>query len=138
DVLFPLTALWTVACSIVGVHRLWAGFRDGPDSPLDANGFSWKHLFPTVSDILRHSYFRECVVSWRRYVAHFNMVWGFIMLAVTTTCVAAGVYLFHEETPYPLANPIKWIGNAGALLLLVGSFLAVADRLSKPGNTGKS
>ena len=138
DVLFPLTALWTVACSTVGVYRLWTGFRDGPGSLPYANGFSWKHLFPTVSDILRHRYFQECVVSWRRYPAHLTIVWGFIMLAVTTTCVAAGVYLFHAETPYSIANPIKWIGNTGALLLIVGSFLAVANRLSKPGNAGKS
>jgi quinone-modifying oxidoreductase subunit QmoC len=64
-------------------------------------------------------------------------MWGFILLAVTTTCVAAGVYVFHYETPYPLSNPIKWIGNVGALILILGSSLAFINRLSKPDAVGK-
>ena len=66
-----------------------------------------------------------------RYLAHLNIMWGFILLVVTTTSVAAGVYLFHQETPYALSNPIKWIGNIGGLALVAGSLLAIFHRLSE-------
>ena len=51
--------------------------------------------------------------------------------------VAAGVYLFHEETPYSLVNPIKWIGNVGAVILIFGSSLALVNRLSQGEDAGK-
>jgi quinone-modifying oxidoreductase subunit QmoC len=111
DVLFPLTALWTILCSAIGVRRLWAGFREGPlekllDNPSRADSLAGKTLF-TIFDILKHSKFKECVVNRARYLAHLNMLWGFILLAITTTCVAAGVYIFGQETFYFLDNPIK-------------------------------
>jgi quinone-modifying oxidoreductase subunit QmoC len=142
DVLFPLTALWTILCSAIGVRRLWAGFREGPlekllDNPSRADSLAGKTLF-TIFDILKHSKFKECVVNRARYLAHLNMLWGFILLAITTTCVAAGVYIFGQETPYSLGNPIKWIANVGAAILIVGSLLAISHRLSGNVDVGKA
>ena len=136
DVLFPLTAIWTVICSAIGVRRLWSGFREGSYGDL-LTPIPPKQIVPMVLDILRHRYFRECVVNRGRYLAHFNILWGFILLAVTTTCVAAGVYIFREETPYALTNPIKWIGNIGAFLVIVGSSLAIANRRVQGEDHGK-
>ncbi len=137
DVLFPLTAIWTLVCSAVIVRRFWSGLRAGSDDPLSGKPLSWKDLSPSVSTILRHSYFRECKAAWSRYLAHFGVMWGFILLAVTTTCVAAGVYLFRQETPYSFSNPIKWIGNIGALVLILGSSQAVINRFYRPDDMGK-
>ncbi|HME46259.1 MAG TPA: quinone-interacting membrane-bound oxidoreductase complex subunit QmoC [Syntrophorhabdales bacterium] len=137
DVLFPLTAIWTVICSAVVIRRFWSGLREGSDGRLLTQSYSWGQVVPLLSNILRHKYFQECKASRSRYLAHFNIMWGFILLAVTTTCVAAGVYLFHYETPYSLSNPIKWIGNVGALILILGSSLAFVNRLSKPDAVGK-
>jgi quinone-modifying oxidoreductase subunit QmoC len=130
DVLFPLTAIWAAVCAGIGVRRLWIGFRDGPYAPS-------RHIGPVILDVLKHKDFRECVVNRGRYLAHLNIMWGFILLAITTACVAAGVYLFHEETPYSLGNPIKWIGNAGAVVLILGSSLALVNRLSQGDDAGK-
>jgi quinone-modifying oxidoreductase, subunit QmoC len=135
DVLFPLTALWAVSCSALGVRRLWAGFREetppekAPEK-LSSSDFLFKQILPTIVDILKHSKFKECVVNKARYLAHLNILWGFILLAITTTCVAAGVYIFGQQTPYSLANPIKWVANIGAIILIVGAFLAINHRLS--------
>ena len=137
DVLFPLTAIWALVCSGLGVRRLWAGFRDGPYGQASQPGFPTRHIGPVILDVLKHKDFKECVVNRGRYLAHFNIMWGFILLAVTTTCVAAGVYLFHEETPYSLGNPIKWIGNVGAIILIFGSSLAIVNRLSQGEDGGK-
>ena len=142
DVLFPLTALWAVICSAVGVQRLWTGFQEGNPrtrihEKLSISDFFSRHIFPTIFDILKHSKFKECVVNRARYLAHLNILWGFILLAITTTCVAAGVYIFGQQTPYSLGNPIKWIGNIGAIVLIVGSFLAIGHRLSRDEDAGK-
>jgi len=137
DVLFPLTAIWAFVCAGIGVRRLWKSFRDGPHGEPLRSGSPSKHVGPVILNVLTHRDFRECVVNRGRYLAHFNIMWGFILLAVTTTCVAAGVYLFHEETPYSLLNPIKWIGNVGAIILIFGSSLAIVNRLSQGEDGGK-
>ncbi len=98
---------------------------------------SLRGIVPSLSSILRSSYFRECGASWSRYLAHFNIMWGFIFLAITTACVAAGVYVFDQQTPYSLVNPIKWLGNLGAFILIVGSSQALVYRLLKPDDMGK-
>jgi quinone-modifying oxidoreductase subunit QmoC len=143
DVLFPLTAIWAVICSAIGVRRLWAGFREGilggkpMDDPSRADS-PVKQIIFTIFDILKHSKFKECVVNRARYLAHLNILWGFILLGITTTCVAAGVYIFGQETPYSLTNPIKWVANIGAAILIVGSVLAISHRLSGDDDVGKA
>jgi quinone-modifying oxidoreductase subunit QmoC len=143
DVLFPLTAIWAVICSAIGVRRLWAGFQGGnpEEKVLEKTSIPdllSRQVLPTIFDILKHSKFKECVVNRARYLAHLNILWGFILLAITTAFVAAGVYVFGKQTPYPLTNPIKWIGNIGAIILIVGSSLAISHRLSRDEDAGKA
>jgi len=137
DVLFPLTAIWALVCSGLGVRRLWTGFRDGSYGQSLLSGSPSRHIASVILNVLKHKDFRECVVNRRRYLAHLNVMWGFILLAVTTACVATGVYLFHEETPYSLGSPIKWIGNIGAIMLIFGSSLALVNRFSQEEDVGK-
>ena len=143
DVLFPLTALWAVICSAIGIRRLWMGFQErNPKGKVPGKisivGFLLLQVVPVVWVILKHSKFKDCVVNRGRYLAHLNILWGFILLALTTTCVAAGVYIFGQQTPYALTNPIKWMGNLGAIILIVGSLLAVIRRLSSNVDVGKA
>jgi quinone-modifying oxidoreductase subunit QmoC len=135
DVLFPLTAIWAALSAAFAVRRLWIGFNAFPHGPTVS--LSFKPAFLTALKVLSHRYFKECLVDRARYFAHFNILWGFILLGVTTTSVAAGVYLFHQETPYALSNPIKWIGNIGGLALIAGSLIAVFHRLSLETDAGK-
>jgi quinone-modifying oxidoreductase subunit QmoC len=143
DVIFPITAIWAVACSAAGIRKMWLELKAmGPEirkeyrySPLE-----WVTVYVggTIVDILKHQFFKLCDANRFRFVAHFNILWGFILLAITTACVAAGVYLFGKQTPYPLSNPIKWIGNLGAVILIVGSVLAIKNRLSKGEKAGRA
>jgi quinone-modifying oxidoreductase subunit QmoC len=143
DVIFPLTAIWTLICSALGVRNMWRELvKQGPQirkeysySPLE-----WVTVYVggTIVDILKHQFFKLCETNRSRYTAHFNIVWGFILLAITTTCVAAGVYVFGKQTPYALTNPIKWIGNLGAVILIVGSIIAIRNRLVQGEAAGKA
>ena len=105
DVLFPLTAIWAAVCASLGVRRLWTGFREGPYGQSSPPGFPSRHIGPVILDILSTGTFEKCVVNRGQVPRHFTTVWGFILLAVTTTAVAAGVYLFHEETLIPWSTP---------------------------------
>lgn len=143
DVLFPLTAVWAMICAAAGVRRLWAGFNEGAQPEKkeyrpSVFEFSTLYVVPTIVDILKHSNFKECVVNRIRYLAHLNMLWGFVLLFVTTSTVFIGVYTFGKQTPYPLSHPIKWIGNIGAIILIVGSLVAVKNRLSQGEDAGKA
>lgn len=143
DVIFPITAIWAVLCSAAGVKRMWEELlREGPEirkeyrySPLE-----WITVYVggTIVDILKHQTFKLCDTNRSRYTAHFNMLWGFILLAITTACVAAGVYVFGKQTPYALSNPIKWIGNVGAIILIVGSVIAIRNRILQGERAGKA
>lgn len=143
DVIFPLTAIWTLVCSAMGVRNMWADLvKQAPPvskeyrySPLE-----WVTVYVggTIVDILKHQFFKLCDTNRSRYTSHFNILWGFILLAITTACVAAGVYVFGKQTPYPLSNPIKWIGNLGAVILIVGSTMAIRNRLVQGDAAGKA
>ena len=143
DVLFPLTALWAVICSVIGVRRYWAALTEaGPkvekeykQSPLE---FVTLHVVPAVIEVLKHKNFKECDINKGRFLAHFNILWGFVFLFITTASVSAAVYLFHAHTPISLANPIKWIGNIGAIILIVGSLLAIKNRMTLGEDAGNT
>ncbi len=143
DPLFILTAIWAVTCSAIGIRRFWLRLSVGApeetshDRPTIVQFISRKAL-PMIIDILTHNNFKECEVNRPRYLSHLNTMWGFILLFITTTFVAIGVYILGKQTPYSLANPIKWVGNIGAIILIVGCILAFMNRLSKGEDTGKT
>jgi quinone-modifying oxidoreductase subunit QmoC len=136
DPLYLLTAFWAVVCGALGIKKLWAGFKEVMPaeekeykaSPME---FTTLYVVPTVVEILKHNKFLDCVVNRVRYLSHLNLLWGFILLAITTASVATGVYLFGYETPWPLYHPVKWIGNLGAVMVIAGGILAIRDRVSR-------
>jgi quinone-modifying oxidoreductase subunit QmoC len=142
DVLFPLTAIWATICAAIGIYKLWNGFTSqgesksmGKPSIVD---FTLKTVLPAIMDILKHSNFKECVINRTRYLSHLNILWGFILLFMTTSLVFVGLYIFGQQTPYSLLNPIKWIGNIGAIILIAGSILVFKNRLSQGEDAGKA
>jgi len=90
-------------------------------------------LVPTLKEILAHSRFKKCGPNKDRSVSHLLVFYGFIALAVTTTWAVVYLYLFHYEGPYPMTDPLKWVGLSGAVLLLVGALLVVKNRLADKG-----
>lgn len=88
-------------------------------------------LFWSIIDILKHSKFAECGKAKYRYYAHFLIFWGFIFLGLSTLGDVVYMYLIGvEELALPLSDPVKILGNIGALLLFVGTLWAIVARFS--------
>lgn len=154
DVTFGLAALFAVACFVVGIRKYWSAMSAG--AQLDGNragtrlkGNIMNSITATVVDILTHRRFQKCNVTKGRSTAHLLVFYAFAGLAVTTTWAIAYLYgyeflgitgssLFHfGESPYPLYDPMKIIGNASALALLIGITLVTVNRLRNAGKAGK-
>ncbi|MDY0001158.1 MAG: quinone-interacting membrane-bound oxidoreductase complex subunit QmoC [Polyangia bacterium] len=141
DILFPLTALFALLSSILGIRRLWTGFvsasrRSAPMEPASRpqgpKGVALPgSILAAALEVLRHRTFKDCgVEGWRR-LAHLGLFWGFGLLFVTTLSVGVSIYLFGADPPYSMGNPIKWIGNAGGAALILGSLVAIWKRSAK-------
>ncbi len=145
DTLFGLAAAFAVFSFIMGVYRYWKaisrneGIKGGDIS---------KSLISTISEILLHKRFKKCDVTKARAKSHLYVFYGFVGLAITTTWAIAYLYgyeffgitassLFHfGESPYPLYDPLKILGNLSALALIVGITLVVLNRLANKDKAG--
>lgn len=88
-------------------------------------------LIKVVPNILKHKRFSECGENKDRATAHMMVLFGFLGLFVVTGCFFAAEWLLHIEGPYSQINPVKWLGNAGGLALLIGGGLMIAQRMAK-------
>ncbi len=107
-------------------------------------------LIPPSSNSLSHKRFEKCDLTKERKIVHFLVFYSFIGLAITTAW--AVLYLYGYEimhamgktpyswllgpSPYPLTDPVKWIGNASALSLLIGITLVIRYRLKNKEKAG--
>ena len=48
-----------------------------------------------------------------------------------TNCFFIAEWVLHIEGPYSQINPVKWLGNAGGIALLIGGGLMIAKRLGQ-------
>jgi quinone-modifying oxidoreductase, subunit QmoC len=86
-----------------------------------------------------------------RKLAHMLVFFSFIGLAITTAW--AVLYLYGYEimhamgktpypwllgpSPYPLTDPVKWLANISAILLLIGIVMVINNRLKNAVKAGK-
>jgi quinone-modifying oxidoreductase subunit QmoC len=97
---------------------------------IDPAGFI-QALVRTVPIILKHSKFNECTENQERSTAHMMVLFGFIALFIVTNAFFAAEWIFHIEGPYRQINPVKWLGNLGGILLIIGGFLLLRARMAK-------
>ena len=88
-------------------------------------------LIKVVPRILKHNRFNECGENKDRATAHMMVLFGFIGLLVVTGCFFVAEWVLQIEGPYHQINPVKWLGNAGGIALIIGSGLMIIKRLSK-------
>lgn len=133
DLTFGAAALFAVICFVIGIKRYWNDMSGG--MPLPKNiGTAIKE---TILEILSHKRFEKCNVTKDRKTAHFLVFYAFVGLAITTTWAIVYLYGFHYESPYPLYDPLKLLGNASALALLYGITLVTGNRLKNAEKAGK-
>uniref|UniRef100_A0A7C3REJ0 (Fe-S)-binding protein n=1 Tax=Archaeoglobus fulgidus TaxID=2234 RepID=A0A7C3REJ0_ARCFL len=135
---------WALLVAAIGAYRFWTGinsevskvyeYRLGENAELEAVKASPRFIecfFWSVIDILKHSRFAECVTARYRYFAHFMIFWGFIILGIATLGDIIYIYgLGVEELALPPTDPVKIVGNLGAVLLIAGSLWAITARFS--------
>jgi len=131
DVIFILTALFAVGVFSVGITRFW--------KDLDTQHKRQMGIIPAavavITEILLHRNFKECGTNQSRYLGHLGIFYGFVALFIVTSCIVAGMYFVGPlldadmSTPWAIWNPVKILANIGAVILLVGCFLVIRERL---------
>ena len=137
DIIMIPTFFGAVAVFALGLKRFLAAIhsdavKEGKTDKekIDPAGFI-QALIRTVPTILKHEKFNECTENRERSTAHMMVLFGFIGLFVVTNAFFAAEWIFHIEGPYSQINPVKWLGNLGGILLIIGGFLLLKTRLAK-------
>lgn len=135
DALFIPAALFALIASALSVKKFWAGMkRNNPGNAApDAAA-----VFGAVMDILFHKKFAQCRTNKPRYTGHLLLFFGFLALFATTNLVMLYHYLLGRETPLALGDPVKLLGNIGALMAFAGASYIIARRLATPEEAGKA
>jgi quinone-modifying oxidoreductase subunit QmoC len=131
DTTFILIVLWVVAAIFSSAMRYWNLLGQGESR----NGTFVGALVPVITEILFHKRFGTCATKNTRKTWHLLFVLGFIAAFITTLAAMAADYGFAMPAPIPLTNWIKWVGNIGAVLLVVGGVMLVINRFFSGGES---
>ena len=88
-------------------------------------------LIRVVKTVLSHRKFNECGDNRDRATAHMMVLYSFIGLFIVTNCFFFAEWVLHIEGPYRQINPVKWLGNASGVALVIGSLLLIKNRMGK-------
>jgi quinone-modifying oxidoreductase subunit QmoC len=133
--------LLTFGGLIVGLFRFWKGMK-ATDQALGKGepvlGFI-PSLIKAISAVLTHDRFGSCTDQASRKPAHLMAFYGFLALFVVTVWAVLDLYVmpllgFEALYPFGLMHPMKWLANAGGVLLIVGAGKAILDRKNAPAD----
>jgi quinone-modifying oxidoreductase subunit QmoC len=130
---FLPAAAFALAASFLGARRVWAAWGAGERR----TGTLFQGLARVAADVLLHRRFERCGAAHPRRSGHLLLVLGFLGALVTTSLLGVAMDVFHVRTPLPQGNPIKLLGNASAVLLVLGLALLVANR-RRPDAAGRT
>jgi quinone-modifying oxidoreductase subunit QmoC len=133
---------------VVGLVRFWRAMKAadqaaGRYKPTLGIGPS---IGRTLASIFRHDKFGQCEShAWRR-LAHLGALYGFAALFLVSVWAVIALYVInplagpahHLAYPFGLSNPWKILANFGALALIVGCLLAIANRTRGQDEVGAS
>jgi len=137
DIIMIPTFFAAIAVFALGLKRFIAdmhanALQEGKTDKekIDPAGFI-QALIKIIPTILKHNRFSECGENKERATSHMMVLYGFIGLFIVTGCFFIAEWVLHIEGPYSQINPIKWLGNAGGIALLIGGGLMIAKRLNQ-------
>jgi quinone-modifying oxidoreductase subunit QmoC len=152
DATYVPAFMFAVVILAIGVYRYWKDMlRAAGLEGKVPNGSIVSAVIETIKDILWHTRFEKCELTKLRKISHFLVFYSFIGLAITTAWAVSYLYgpplmkLFGlepfswmlGESPYPLTDPVKWVGNASAIGLIFGINLVVRYRLQNKEKAGQ-
>lgn len=149
DGVFVPIATFAVIVFAIGISRYWKDMARVSGEG-QKRGSIPNLITETIGEILTHKQFEKCNVTKERKISHFLVFYSFIGLAITTAW--AVLYLYGPpimkfmglqpfgwmlgESPYPLTDPVKWLANGSALMLLVGIVLVIYNRYKNKETSG--
>jgi quinone-modifying oxidoreductase subunit QmoC len=125
DTIFGAAAAFALLGFIVGIARYW---KDLSASGGEAKMPLGKAIVAMVTEFLAHKKFEKCEVTVDRSRSHLFVFYGFVGLAITTTWAIFYLYGLHRESPYPLYDPMKILGNLSGIGLLLGIYWVISNR----------
>lgn len=136
DAVFVPVGLFAVITSILGIKKFWDGMARQSPLPKDADIVS--AVKDTVVDVLTHKRFSKCGANSPRRWGHLLAFFGFLALFATTNLVMMYHYLFDRQTPLALLDPVKILGNAGAVASFIGVTWVTLRRMFSGKETGNA
>jgi quinone-modifying oxidoreductase subunit QmoC len=125
---FTLLFLLSTVGIMFSMSRFLKNMKAGQDDTGTKSGS--RSFLRVILNILSHRDFNRCTEQRHRSLAHFLVLWGFVLLLFVTAFAILSVILF--EYPLGFLNPIKIAGNTGAIMLLAGSSIMIITRILRP------
>ncbi len=125
DPIFGAAAAFALLAFIVGVLRYWKALTaNGTEAKMPLS----KAIGAMITEFLAHKKFKKCEVTVDRSRSHLFVFYGFVGLAITTTWAIFYLYGLQRESPYPLYDPMKILGNISGIALLLGISWVISNR----------
>jgi len=131
---FTLLFLLSTLGIVISMRKFWKNIKTGRIRSSPAKGQTESGLnnglrsfVQVILNILSHRDFKQCNEQKHRSLAHFLVLWGFVLLLFVTAFAILSTILF--EYPLGFFNPIKIAGNTGAIMLLVGTSILILKRV---------
>jgi quinone-modifying oxidoreductase subunit QmoC len=123
----------------IGFVRYYKNLKD--NSSLAAQKGFIPAAVDTFLEVIRHKRFSQCGQNRPRFAAHLMVLFGFV--GAMATAGLALIYMLYVQKVQgltfdglTLANPIKWLGVASGLAMVIGSAIMVARRVRRTDDVG--
>ncbi|HLB25098.1 MAG TPA: quinone-interacting membrane-bound oxidoreductase complex subunit QmoC, partial [Nitrospirota bacterium] len=140
DPLFTAAFFFGLASAAYGVNRFWNDICDQAGLGRLTGRNALGSITPTIVQVFKHDVFANCGVNRDRKTPHLLALLSFIALAITTAWAVFYLYVMGMKPGEysSLGNPLKWLGNAGAVALIVGSLWLIKNRKAKADKEGRT
>lgn len=145
DALMLPAFLFAIFAAYKGVSAMWCKMS----TQVDGGGafrpsvvqFVTDFLWPSVTEIVRHTRFKKCTTNAARATGHMPLVLAFIGLFIVTNYgfVRKDIFgMFNPALhgPLSLMDPFKILANISAVAMIVGLFILWSNRKKDEAATG--
>lgn len=134
------------ALSSVGFYRFWRNIQTFQATSAEPKVPLPKAAATTLLGIFSHKAFKSCGTNWTGFYSHLGIFYGFLLLVMATTGAFVytvvldwiGIGWQDNRLSLPLWDPVKILGNAGGVFLLVAASWAIYNRLANKEGAGTS
>ncbi len=126
---FSILVLILFGAMLGSVRRFFLGLKAHGSRLREKNG----GLIKRVWKIFIQKDFKSCTTNRYRYIGHYMVFGGFVMLLVVTLFAILATIFF--EYPMPFFHPVKIAGNLAGLSLAAGIIFLAINRFKNPSGS---